>query len=42
MFEAITHALGLCGDQHPTFLGVLLEFPQINHIFYYIKHGGKL
>jgi|LakMenE01Jun11ns_1017448.scaffolds.fasta_scaffold7820557_1 hypothetical protein len=42
MFEAITHALGLCGDSHPTFLGVLLEFPQINHIFYYIKHGGKL
>ena len=37
MFEAITHALGLCGDSHPTLVAFLLEYPQINHIFNYIK-----
>lgn len=37
MIETVMHALGLCGDQHPTILGILLEYPQINHIFNYIK-----
>jgi len=37
MFESVIHSLGLCGEQHPTILGIFLEYPQINHIFNYIK-----
>ena len=33
MIETVMHAVGLCGDHHPTFLGFLLEYPQINPIF---------
>jgi hypothetical protein len=37
MFEPVMHALGLCGDQHPTILGILLEYREFSHIFNYIK-----
>lgn len=37
MLETISHALGLCGDSHPTLASLLLEVPQLNVIFTYIK-----
>ena len=37
MVETVMHALGLCGDSHPTLASFLLEIPQLNPIFTYIK-----
>lgn len=39
--EAIIHSLGLCGDIHPTLVGLLLEIPQIGPIFNLIKQTIK-
>ena len=37
MIEVVEHALGLCGDGHVTLTVFLLEIPQVNVIFSYIK-----
>lgn len=41
MLEVIMHTFGLCTDHHPTVLGILVEYPQINPVFnlrsYYIN-----
>ena len=36
MEEVIRHSLGLCGESHANFIGFLLEFPTLSHIFNYI------
>lgn len=37
----LTHLLGFCGEQHPTLVSFLLEYPQLKPIFnlktYYIN-----
>jgi hypothetical protein len=37
MVEVISHTLGFCGDSHPSLAAFLLETPQLNPIFTYIK-----
>ena len=37
MIEFVEHTLGLCGDNHATLASLLLEVPQLNLIFSYIK-----
>ena len=41
MAETILHTLGLCGDYHPTLISLLLEVPQIDLIFTFLKHKQK-
>ena len=41
MEEVIKHALGLCGESHANFIGFLLEFPTLSHIFNYITNKTK-
>jgi hypothetical protein len=41
MEEVIKHSLGLCGESHATFIGFLLEFPTLSHIFNYITNKTK-
>lgn len=37
MLEVIEHTLGLCGDNHANLAAFMLEIPQLNLIFSYIK-----
>jgi hypothetical protein len=43
MIHIIEHTLGLCSDSnsHTTFLGLILESQNINHILTYIKTWRK-
>ena len=37
MIHVIEHALGLCGEGHPSIIALISEWPTIAHIINYIK-----
>jgi len=41
MVEFLKHALGLCGEPHPSLLSILLGTPALSYIIYKIKNGKE-
>ena len=41
MIEWIKHALGLCGEPHPSLLTLLMGTPMVGYIIYKIKKFRK-
>jgi len=37
LLHTLQHGLGLCGEQHLTFLGVLNEYPALQYCLNYVK-----
>ena len=42
MIEFLRHALGLCGEPHPSLLNLLLGTPVLGYIIIKIKNHGIL
>jgi len=41
MIEFLKHALGVCGEPHPSLLTLLMGAPAVSYIIYKIKSYGK-
>jgi hypothetical protein len=41
MWEFLRHALGLCGEPHPSLLTLLMGTPAIGYVMYKIKKKWK-
>jgi hypothetical protein len=41
MIEWVKHALGLCGEPHPSLLTILMGTPMIGYLIYKIKKLRK-
>jgi|TARA_R110001583_G_scaffold172637_1_gene326400 hypothetical protein len=41
MIEFIRHALGFCGEPHPSLLTLIFGAPMVSYVIYRIKNYGK-
>jgi len=41
MIEFLRHAIGICGEPHPSLLTLLMGSPAIGYMVYRIKNYGK-
>ena len=41
MIEFLRHALGICGEPHPSLLTLILGTPFLNNVLYKIKKRNK-
>tara|TARA_R100001377_G_scaffold35655_1_gene19696 strand:- start:280 stop:411 length:132 start_codon:yes stop_codon:yes gene_type:complete len=41
MIEFLKHALGVCGEPHPSLLTLLMGTPMAGYLIYRIKNYGK-
>ena len=41
MIEFLKHAIGICGEPHPSLLTLLMGTPVLGYLIYKIKNYGK-
>ncbi len=41
MWEFLRHALGLCGEPHPSLLTLLMGTPMLGYIMYKLKNNNN-
>ena len=41
MIEFLRHALGLCGEPHPSLLTLLMSTPAVGYVLYKLKRNKK-